>query len=157
VRSTSPVPFTQSMLVKARTLTGGRTWSAVTEAALQLEQRGVPIRITQIMYSPPGGDAYEYLEIQNVGSRENALGGFTLEGVTFRFPQSVSPIAPGARWVVASSVDPLAFANRYPQVQVHGYFTGSLGNGGEIIALRDAAGAIVTLVAYDDENGWPLS
>ena len=39
-------------------------------------------------------------------------------------------------------------------VQVYGNFTGSLSNGGETLILRDAAGNIVTMVDYDDENGW---
>ena len=151
-----PIQLGGSVVVKARTLSNG-TWSALTEATLQLEQLGVPVRITEIMYNPIGGDAYEYIEIQNVGPTPLDLGGFTVDDsdVIYRFPLAVGTIGAGERWVLASSVNPAAFANRYPQVRVYGNFTGTLSNGGEMLILRDPAGNIVTMVDYDDENGWP--
>src|SRR5688572_5650661 len=63
---TGPITLNESTQVKARTFSGVAV-SAVTEATFTAEQLGVPIRITEIMYNPPGGDAYEFIEIQNVG------------------------------------------------------------------------------------------
>ena len=82
------------------------------------------------------------------------LGGFTFEGVTYQFPKGETEIMPGARWVIASGLNLAAFAQRYPQVQVAGAFSGTLSNGGEPLILRDEAGNVVTMVEYDDENGW---
>ena len=50
-----------------------------------------------------------------------------------------------------------AFSNRYPGVPVAGIFDGQLSNQGETIILRDSAGDVIFSVAYDDENGWPVS
>src|SRR5687767_2059228 len=150
---TGPIPLNQSTHVKARTFWSGNV-SAVTEATFIAEQLGVPIRITEIMYNPPGGDAYEFIEIQNVGPNPIDLGGFWFEGVTFQFPKSEPPIMPGARWVIASDFNLAAFAQRYPQVQIVDAFSGTLRDGGETLILRDEAGNVVTMVEYDDENGW---
>lgn len=156
VRYSSPLPLSVSTLVKARTLSS-TNWSAVTAGSFQLEQLGVPIRITELMYNPPGGDAYEFIELQNVGPTPLNLGGFSFEGITYRFPDDGRTLAAGARMILSSSLDPAAFAHRYPQLPVFGAFTGALNNGGETIILRDAAGNVVTQVAYEDENGWPRS
>lgn len=154
VRYTGPITLAKSTAVKARTLSNAQ-WSAVTEGSFQMEQLGIPIRITEIMYNPVGGDAYEFIEIQNIGASPVDMGGFTLEGITYRFPQNAPMIQPGARWILASALDPAAFSLRYPQVQVQGRFEGALSNGGETLILRDADGNVVTMVDYDDENAWP--
>lgn len=151
----SPIKVQGSVLVKARSMLSETNWSAVTEATFQVGQLGVPLRITEIMYNPPGGDAYEYLELQNTGPSPLDLGGITFDGIIFRFAEDTPPLAPGARLVLASGFDPKAFAARYPGVVVAGYFQGSLSNGGERIAIKDNRGNIITAVDYDDENGWP--
>ena len=55
-----------SVVVKARALNGG-VWSALNEASFIVDALQVPLRITEIMYNPIGGDIYEFLEIQNTG------------------------------------------------------------------------------------------
>ena len=46
-----------TMTVKTRTLIGGE-WSALNEALFQVEELGLPLRFTEIMYKPLGGDPY---------------------------------------------------------------------------------------------------
>jgi hypothetical protein len=153
-RYSAPLSLSASTLVKARTLSS-TNWSAITEGTFQFEQLGTPIRITEIMYNPPGGDAYEFIELQNIGASAIDLGGYTFEGITYRFPDDDQLLAPGARLVLSSSVNPAAFAQRYPQLRVSGRFTGALNNGGESIILRDRLERVVAMVDYSDENGWP--
>jgi hypothetical protein len=155
LKYTGPMKLSSSVFIRARSTQSATNWSAVTEAEFQVAQLGLPLRITEIMYNPPGGDAFEFIEIQNIGAAAVDLGGITLEGVTFRFPESTPPLDPGARIVLASAIDPVAFAQSYPGVAVAGYFQGSLSNGGERVALRNVKGEIITAVDYQDKNGWP--
>lgn len=154
-----PPVLAASALVRARTLwsTNWNTstnWSAVTEAAFQVEEPVLPLRITEINYHPPGGDAYEFIELANLSLLPVDLGGVSLEGVTFRFPAGVT-LAGGARVVLAADASPAAFAARYPGVSVAGYFSGALANSGERLAILDRAGRTVTAVTFSDGAGWP--
>jgi hypothetical protein len=148
--------LTTNVVVKARVLNGG-TWSALTEATFTVSGLGLPLRITEIMYNPAGGgggaDAYEFLEVQNVGALPLNIGGFSFQGINFIFPDG-TVIQPGAVLLLANSANPSAFATRYPSAVVFGYYTGNLSNGGERIALLDRDGQTVIAVHYDDEDGW---
>jgi hypothetical protein len=149
---TSAVTLTNSVIVKARALFG-TNWSALNEAAFNADALGVPLRITEIMYNPVGGDAYEYVELQNVGSVAINVGGFSFDGFTFVFPPN-TVLAPGQTIVLGSDESPANWNARYPGVTAFGRFDGSLANGGEKLALKDANANIVHSVDYDDENGW---
>lgn len=152
---TGPIPLQSTVTIKARVLSGG-TWSALNEATFVVAELGLPLAITEINYNPPGGDAYEFLELQNQGSRPLDLGGFSFEGIDFVFPMG-TVLPPGGIVVLANNVNPSAFATRYPAVPVFGYYRGNLANGGERITLLDRNGRPVLTVAYDDEAGWPLA
>ena len=106
------------------------------------------------MYNPPGGSAYEFLTLTNAGDAAANLSGYYFEGIDFTFP-AYAKLAPGGCLVLVR--DAAAFAERYPGVPVAGIYSGKLSNKGERIMLRDAAGQAVVSVAYDDENGWPLT
>jgi hypothetical protein len=155
-RYTGPVRLDQLTVVKARTLSGG-TWSALTEALFEVGSVGYPIEFSEIMYNPPGGGAYEFLELANTGSVAVDLADFALEGVTYRFPVGGLALGPGERLLLAAAVDPAAFAIRYPGLAVAGWFEASLANGGERLILRDGQGRVVTSVNYDDEPPWPVT
>ena len=145
-----------SRTVKARTINGGN-WSPLSEAAFSVATLGVPLRITEINYNPPGGSTYEFVEIQNIGSLPFDLTGFVFdEGISYWFPQN-SVLAPGAALVLANNNNPALFAARYPGVTVFGYFTGNLNNGGERLALKDAAGNVMASVDYNNKSGWPTA
>ncbi len=146
----------QSMLVKARSLQNGTNWSALTEAQFDVGTIGVPIRVTEINYNPPGGGGFEFVELQNVGAAPVDLSGMYFDGIEFTFLVGTI-LQPGATLVLSSDADPNGFAARYPGVVVAGRFGGSLNNAGERITLYDRTGAIVLTVDYDDENGWPVA
>ena len=150
-----PLALESSCMVKARALSG-TTWSAVNVASFQVAQVGSPVRITEIMYNPPGGSAYEFIELKNTGGVAVDLSGCSFEGVAFSFPAG-SVMPPGVSIVLASSANPTAFSTRYPDVAIAGYFNDALANDGERITLREASGRTVASVAYDDENGWPIA
>jgi hypothetical protein len=140
--------------VKARVLAGAN-WSALTEAVFTTESARGPLRITEIQYNPnPPGDAFEFIEVQNVSTLPFDASGFYFEGANYIFP-SDSIIAPGQIIVLASSENPDAFKERYPGVRIFGEFGGQLANGGERIALLTPDGRTVLSVDYNDKNGWP--
>jgi hypothetical protein len=83
------------------------------------------LRITEIMYDPADGSAYEYLELQNIGASTLDLGGvrFT-NGLDYTFPAGTQ-LPPGAFIVVCR--DRAAFLARYPDAAgtlAPGNFTG---------------------------------
>lgn len=151
---TAPITLNSNTTIKARTFNAG-TWSALNEATFTVSAPLIPsVRITEIMYNPLGGTNYEFLELQNTGTREVNMGGWYFEGIDFMFPVT-TVLAPGSRLVLASNNDPIAWASRYPGVTPLGYFGGSLDNSGERIALHDTSGRIVVSVEYGNKAPWP--
>ncbi len=155
VYSGSPVTVGSTMVVKSRSLVG-TTWSALNEATFTVAELVSPLRITEIMYNPLGGDVYEFIELKNTGTVAIDVGGYSFEGISYTFGPIVS-LAPGSIIVLANNGNSAAFAARYPGVIVAGYFGGSLANGGERIAVLDGAGKTVTSVTYRDDSGWPTA
>jgi hypothetical protein len=149
----APLTLNSTLTIKSRVLTGG-VWSALNEATFTVGELGVPLRITELMYNPLGGDAYEFLEVQNVGPLPLDVGGFSFQGLTYVFPAGTI-LQPGAVWLLANNANPVQFAARYPSAVVSGYFSASLDNGGERLSILDGNGATVVAVHYDDEAGWP--
>jgi len=149
----TPLTLVQSTQVKARAL-HGTSWSALNEAVFQVAELGVPLRLTELMYHPAGGNAFEFIELQNVSPVPLDVSGFTLDGASFAFaPGSV--LRPHEVLILASSDDPAAFAARYPGVAIAGWFDGSLSNSGETLALKDGQGRTLWRLAYRDADGWP--
>ena len=151
----APVVIQEPTWLRARSLVDPTNWSALVEARFQVTAGGVPIRITELMYNPPGGDAFEFLELQNTGATPVDLSGFSFEGISLRFATPFPSLAPGARWVIANDTKPADFAARYPGVTVTAYYAGSLSNGGERITLLDRNGRIIDSVSYGDSGTWP--
>jgi hypothetical protein len=152
-RFTNAVSLSRTAVVKARALVG-TNWSALNEATFTVEQLIVPLRITEIMYNPPGGDAYEFIEVRNLGDTPLDVSGFSFSGITYVFPAG-SVLSPGQTIVLAADVDPNAFAARYPGLAVFGYFSDRLANGGERLAIKGTAGETITSVDYNDGGQWP--
>ncbi len=84
------------------------------------------------------------------------LNGWSFTGISYVFPPG-SVIAPGSRMVIANNDNPAGWRVKYPGVTPFAYFGGSLSNGGETVALLNAAGVAVSSVTYDDVLPWPLS
>ena len=152
---TGPFTIDGTTTIKTRSRTGDQ-WSALTEAEF-LQEPGFPdVRITEIMYNPPGGRAYEFLELYNPSVRSLDLGHCRFQGINHEFPGDFT-LRPRSRIILASNDDPEAFARRYPRRLVHGWFGGSLSNGGERITLVDGFGNNMHSVRYGDSSGWPTS
>mgnify|MGYP003869412161 CR=1 FL=1 len=152
---TAPLVLTQSLPVRARALAGGQ-WSALTAADFQVGELGTQVRISEIMYQPVGGGAYEYIELLNAGGAAVNVGNWFFEGIEFKFNPDTW-LAPGQRLVIASAQSPSDFQTRYPAVPVAGWFGGSLRNEGERLDLRDSYGKLVDSVTYNNRNGWPAA
>lgn len=142
--------------IRARSLSG-TNWSALSDASFSVGTAGVPIRFSEIMYNPPGGDAYEFIELQNIGGLPVNLSGFQFNGIGFRFPEPTPPVPAGGRLVLANKGRTNLFATRYPGVVVAGWYDGSVSNGGERLELLDREGRLVTSVEYDDSARWPAA
>jgi hypothetical protein len=123
--------------------------------------------ISEIMYHPtdptaaeitagfPNDDAFEYVEIRNVGNQTIDLSNvrFT-KGVDFNFPAGT--LAPGAYTLVVAN--PAAFTLRYGAGHpIAGAWSGKLDNGGEQLKLSFGAGETIRDFVYDDVPPWPTS
>ena len=150
-----PVALNSTVTIRARALTGGN-WSALTEATFIVGSLGSPVRITELMYNPPGGSLHEFIELQNNSGASVDLGGMYFDGITFIFNQGTT-LAGGARLVLGANTDTNAWKAQYPGVHPAGWFSGSLNNGGERISLFDKSGNLITSVDYSDGGGWPTA
>src|SRR4030095_7462422 len=154
---TTPITINNTTTVKARVLNASGTWTALNEAVFTVGLALPSVRITEIMYNPPGGNAHEFIEIQNTGTTPVDLSGWYFQGIEFYFPLGTILNA-GARLVLANNDGRSgAFAAQYPGVTPFGWFGGSLDNSGERIALFDATGRIISAVTYDDTIPWSTS
>ncbi len=92
------------------------------------------LRISEIMYDPLGGSEFEFIELQNIGSRPLNLSGvrFT-EGLRFTFPDLILP----AGEFILLVQDRTAFESRYGGgLPIAGEYDGKLDNGGERLRLE---------------------
>ena len=163
-----------SSVVKARLLSRGGEWSALTEAAFTLGT--VPagannLVISKIHYHPSDPTAaeiaagyaqsrnFEYLELMNYGPRNITLAELRfVDGIFFTFnSQSVFVLAPGERGVLVDDLG--AFTMRYGFAhRILGEFeSDNLNNDGEQIALVDPGGADIWRFTYNDAGAWPDS
>ncbi|GAB4434908.1 MAG: hypothetical protein Kow0031_16650 [Anaerolineae bacterium] len=149
-----PVAITQTTTVKARALSGS-DWSALAEAEFYAAPRTSQVRLTEIMYNPPDGSDYEFIELKNVGNGPLDLSNATFSGINFTFPGSGAVLRPGEFFVLVRN--PAAFTDRYPDVAVTGEFSGNLSNNGETISLFGPDGKLLETVTYNDKGGWPIS
>lgn len=152
-RYVEPIELTTATTVKARAFVNGQ-WSAINEARFRRPGQRSNVRITEIMYHPVGDEEAEFLELMNDGDVTAELTGVYMEGVEFRFADGAQ-IGPGQRIVLIRDLK--EFRRRYPEVEVFGIYNGKLSDRGERISLFARDGTEITTVAYDDENGWPLS
>ncbi len=111
------------------------------------------IVITEISYNPPesGTDSLEYLELFNAGTTNVNLKDYKFtKGVEFTFPE-ISILA--GKFLILS-VKESAFMNVYGKTSLQ-WTAGALNNGGEVIAIADAAGTEFISVDLKDLPPWP--
>ena len=104
-------------------------------------------------------DRHEFIEIHNAGATAMDLSGWRLAGaVDFEFPAGTLLDA-DEDLVIAKDPAALASLEEYAlsEGDLFGPYDRELDNGGEKVALLDAAGAGVDSVTYDDEFPWPIS
>jgi len=116
--------------------------------------------ITEIMYNAPSDDsnALEFLEIYNISAASIALGGITVndEGnFMFTFPE----MALSAGDIVLLATDK-ATADAFYGVSfldMPQAISNALGNGGEVLQIKNSNGEIISQVEYSDDAPWPTS
>ena len=145
----SPIKLTKDSIVRAH---DGRRPVGALVGMFSPVAPGL-LRLTEIMYNPPGGSEYEFVELHN-GGVEVPLGWYRFDGIDYTFDGDAT-IAPGQYIVLASDDDPDAFKLRYPGLPVYGWYKGSLSNGGERLTLLDMNWRRVVEVDFSDGGAWP--
>jgi hypothetical protein len=123
------------------------------------------LRISEVMFNPPGGSDLEFIELHNTSPTIALdLNGVTFtQGIDFAFPPGTTIPAGGYLLVVKgeSAGDFSAFRSHYGlnnSVPIAGPYAGSLDNNGEPITLKTpGAGADIVSFQYGDGRGWPLA
>ena len=149
----APIPIDAATRVRARRLDGD-VWSPLAERFYYPVGQQSDVRITEIMYNPPDGERYEFVELTNLGDLPADLSGAYFTGIDFRFPW-YRTLAPGESMAIAA--DFKRFRELHPDAEIGGIFTGKLSDRGEELALYDRQGTLLDGVAYEDADGWPLS
>ena len=123
------------------------------------------LKVTEIMYNPPAGSDFEYVELRNTSTNITLeLGGAAfVEGIDFTFP-SGARLGPN-EFALVVRADPAnsfaAFREHYSldaSGKIFGPYDGSLNNDGEQLRLQTAAaGAVIFSFEYNDAAGWPIA
>ncbi len=144
------VDKTSTIIVRAKS---GKTWSAASTASIVISPSAA-LKVTELMYNPPDGKPFEFIELKNTGNSSLSLAGVSLSGVRFMFDEG--SLAPWQSGILIPNDDPVAFAEKYPDAPVLGTYAGSLSNSGEELRLIDPNGQIVYSVNYSAESPWPI-
>ena len=115
------------------------------------------LRVTEIMYHPPQGDAYEFIELQNIGDTALSLNGVTLQGGRPVQALAIGDISlePGAYTILAANAETLRAAYDPALPIAAEWGTGKLSNDGERIEILDANGRTILDFSYNDNTDWP--
>jgi hypothetical protein len=120
------------------------------------------LRLSETMYDPPAGSAFEFVELRNL-SPDLTL---DLNGVNFTAGIDLTfalgtTLPPGGYLLVIKNADLAAFRAHYgldTNVALAGPYAGSLANEGEKLELKTGAGGTAILsFTYGNGRGWPLA
>lgn len=114
------------------------------------------LRITEVMFDPAEGTAFEFIELQNIGTTSLELEGVRfVEGIQFVFPQMT--LAPGEFVILVN--DQVSFESKYGAgFPIVGEYEGKLSNGGEEVALQLPAPFIGNIQKFTYNDSWyPIS
>lgn len=130
--------------------TAGNEMSDNQSFSVFLNSSKPDIKITEIMYNPPGDDDLEYVEIYNNGNDSIPMEAFFFQGIELNLAEC---------WIAPKSFMLFAkYASLCEQV-FHRKFvnweSGSLTNSGEAIVLRNQLGEAIDSVFYDNTGNWP--
>jgi len=138
-------------------------WSAPVEFAVGPPDNLIALRdnlrVSEVMYDPPEGSDYEFIELYNTGTYPLDIADVGLsDAVDFSFSDGgVTNLATNAYVVVVR--DLAAFSSKYDTngMVIAGEYTGKLGNGGEELEILGAGAAELSTFEYNDARGWPLA
>lgn len=116
-----------------------------------------PLVVTEVMYNAAAPSAaaagwkesdFEFVELKNLGSDPLLLTGYALsQGAGYAF--GTVTLGAGEYIVVAKNL--AAFTSRYGSVaNVVGNYSGTLGNGGDDLTLKNPAGTTTLSFTFDD-------
>lgn len=110
----------------------------------------------EVSYHPPGDPrAGEWVELHNQMAIDIDLSGWHLEdGINYTFAEGT--IIPGGGHLVIAG-DPAALQAATGLVRALGPFSGSLGNSGEQVELRDRNERLMDRLVYKVGGEWPLA
>ena len=140
---------TSTITVRAKS---DNIWSAPSTASIVISPSAA-LKITELMYNPPDGKTFEFIELKNTSGTTLDLTGVSLSGVRFTFDEQT--LAPWESGLLIPNDDPAAFLLKYPTAPVLGTYGGSLSNSGEELRLIDPDGQVIYSVNYSDETPWP--
>ncbi|MBT7068643.1 MAG: hypothetical protein HN919_20270, partial [Verrucomicrobia bacterium] len=117
------------------------------------------LRVSEVMYNPPEGSDYEFIELFNSGTNPLDIADVALAGgVDFAFAgSSATSLAANATVLVVR--DLTVFSTRYDTngMKIAGEYTGKLADGGEEVEILGAGATEVLTFEYNDARGWPLA
>lgn len=157
---------------------GTPQWSAQTVGVYvpsAVEATAANLVVSEIHYHPAdasaaeiaagftNADDFEFVEIANISPDKVSLAGMQFvqgelgQGIGFAFNDgSTYSLAAGARAIVVKNR--LAFAQRYGAgIPIAGEYSGRLENGGDLITLKGAGGAVIAAISYGDACPWPVA
>ncbi len=134
-----------------------RLWAVVFGLVIAaVSVRSAPLVVTEIMYHPPGTNVLaEWFEVHNPNPAAVDVSGWHVaKGVSLVLPANTSVPANG--YLVVAADVPL-FASKHPGVaNVVGGWTGSLGDNGDTIELRDLADVVQAQATFETEGDWAV-
>lgn len=110
----------------------------------------------EVQYHPADANdpSLEFIELYNQNAVNIDLTGWRISGeVDFSFPAGTT-IEGGSYLVIAS--DPTALEAASGNTGFHGPFTGTLGNGGATLRIRNNNNRLLDELTYNDRSPWPI-
>jgi len=160
LRYQRPLVLTNSVVIRARSLTSAGQWSALNEATFLV---GTPadatsLTISEIMFNPGAAQAdAEFIELLNV-SHTNTLDLSHVrfaKGIDFTFPLGAS-LSPGERLLVVLNRTAFLASQGQTNIPIAGEFqSGRLDNSGETLRIEDASGQVIQEFNYSGSAPWP--
>jgi hypothetical protein len=149
-----PISITRPIHLKARCCETNGEWSALAEDTFWTPE--IPLAVTELMYHAPDGNAYDFIEVQNISDETVSLQGYKLDNaVDFKFKNAAQEsLEPGEYLVVIDDID--SFNATYPDdgISIAGEFSGDFSNGGEEVDLEFRDNDLLSFT-YDDARNWP--
>lgn len=127
-----PIVISETTKVRARVRLTTTQWGELAEEVYFT--RLPTLAISEIMYNPPDGIDFEFLEIVNYGEKTENLVGVHLGGVAFHFTENFPLLAPGGHVLLVRDLD--AFESLYGKgLPVAGTYSNTLSNAGEVLSI----------------------